>query len=117
MIRPWRCVLSSALVVVASACLLADKALATPVDGGHAPPAAQRKQLHSRRFVETSHALEKPSFSRFVPVEVVWSTVPSGHREVTVRPQLRPTVELDARLIAVAVLAKYLPFQESLSSP
>ena len=112
-----RRLVTAALIVLASSGLLADKVLAVSVDGGDAPPSTQRLRIVPRSVVESSPALEKPTFLRCILVGVDSLPACNGPREGSARPQLRFAVELDALLIAVALLTKYQPFQESLSSP
>ena len=112
-----RRLVTAALIVLASSGLLADKVLAVSLDGGDAPPSTQGLRIVPRSVVESSPALEKPTFLRCILVGVASLPVFNGLRDGSVRPRLRSAVELDAVLIAVALLTKYQPFQESLSSP
>src|SRR5689334_22839794 len=120
MTRPWRrvfAVVRHTLLVLSLAGLLADKAFAAPRAGQDAPAPAHGQRLVSRSVVDLGPALEKPTFLRTLLVQGVCGPALDYPPEESCRPDPRTTIERDGRLIAVAVLTKYLHFQESLSSP
>ena len=117
MFRRWSRPVSIALAVLTVGCLVGDRALATSVDAGDAPPSVDGPNVVASHVLETSPVVVRPTFLRTILVAVGWGPALDHAWDAGFRPQGRTVVELDAVLIAVAVSSKYLPFQQSLRAP